>query len=51
MKILDELHSSHYQCFEEKFQKAKSQNQKMLSNVESLLAETQGMLDENNSKQ
>lgn len=51
MKILDELHHSHYQCFEEKFQTAKSHNQKMLQGVSDLIGDTQRMLDDFESEQ
>ena len=51
MKILDELHHSHYQYFEEKFSAAKSENQKMLTSVNRTIADTQKILDDFNGKQ
>lgn len=51
MKILDELHSSHYQCFEEKFQHAKTENQKMLTSVTRMIQDTQKLLDDFKAKQ
>ena len=46
MKILDELHHEHYACFEEKFQAAKQENQKMHLEVSNLISNTQKMLDD-----
>ena len=51
MKILDDLHHSHYQFFEEKFQKAKTENQKMLTSVNKTITDTQKLLDDFNGKQ
>ena len=51
MKILDELHHSHYQCFEEKFQIAKTENQKYIQQVTNLINESEGMINDYNAKQ
>ena len=40
MKVLDELHQEHFQCFEEKFQAAKAENQKLLMSVNDLTQQT-----------
>ena len=51
MKILDELHSSHFQSFEEKFQSAKSENSKMLANVTNLVHETDAIINDFQTRQ
>lgn len=51
MKVLDELHQSHFQTFEEKFQAAKTQNQRMFTKITDLVDDVERLIWQFRDKQ
>ena len=46
MKILDALHSKNFHTYEESFQKAKEENQKLLDDVSEMESQAKKLIDE-----